>query len=540
MKCLDVQRGLRPGLLACEERGRRHLRRNRDAKHLQRRRRERGTLRKRRQADARRVVGHVEAVDEVQGVRGLRETRLVVDHLLGVAVVCVDEDVRVELEEPRQNLADALVRHLNRLRRRLRIARVADHVAVRVVDDDEAVGIVLETPQELVRHVVRLHLRMRGERRRVEARLDLDLVLTRRGRRGLAVEEARHVLDLLRLRKAELLEAGLRDDLAEEVVHAAARAHRAEEIVLELVPVAREAEERHLRLRGETRLVGIVRRDERLRQLDRAVLAVVRVHDDVAVLQAGIVADHVARDVLIRHGRIVRRLAVLILALHGLLDRRRGLAGAGDDAVVGLARQLVVLRAVHAVVAAHRRADYGVPDRCELGLEARDVLKRRARRRVAPGEERMHHNLPLGELGARALHQLEEVLLVGVGALVLQEPKEVELRVVLLPVRDEVLPLGRLEELTRRKTVVNALQLLHDDAPRAHVEVTDLGRALIAVRQPNRLAAAVQQTMRIARADLVDDGRLRLVHRIPLLARVHAPAIANNQNNRSHFLFISL
>ena len=464
----------------------------------------------------------------------LREAALVVDHLLGVAVVRVDEHVRVQLQEARQDPADACVRHLDGLRGGGLVARVAHHVAVRVVDDDEAVGVVLQALQQFVRHVVGVHLRMGGERGGIEAALHLHLVLARAGRCRLAVEEARDMAELLRLGEAQLADAGLRDDLAEEVRHAAARAHRAEQVVLELVPVAREAEEGDLRAR--TAHAGVVVAHERLGELDRAVLAVVRVHHDVAVLHARVVAHDVAGNVLVGHRRAVGRLARGVLVLDARLDGRRPPALAADDAVVGFARERPVLHAVHAVVAAHRGADHGVADGGEFLLQAGDVFERRARRRVAAVEERMDDDAALRELGARAPHELEEVFLVGVNALVLQKAEEVELRVVLLPVCDEVLPLRALEELTRGESVVDALQLLHDDAPGAHVEVADFGGALVAVGEAHGLAAAVQEAVRIARPDLVDDGRLRRHHRVPVGTRVHAPAVADDQDNRSHFV----
>ena len=451
-------------------------------------------------------------------------------------MVGVDEHVRVEFEQTRQNLADALVRHLDRLRRGLQVARVADHVAVRVVYDDEPVGVVLQAAEQFVRHVVGVHLGVRGERRGVEARFHLDLVFALGRRRGLAVEETRDVAELLGLREAELADASLRDDLAEEVIHAAARAHRAEQVVLELVPVAREAEERHLRPR--TALARIIVAHERLRQLNGAVLTVVRVHDDVAILHARIVANHVAGDVFVGHRRTVGRLTVFIFRLHRLLDRRGLLALAADDAVVGLARERPVLHAIHAVVATHRRADLRIADGGEFLFQAGDVFERRTRRRVAAVEERMNDDTPFGELLTGAAHQLEKVFLMGVNALVLQKPEEVELRVVLLPVLDEVRPLRGLEEFARRKAVVNALQFLNDDASCPHVEVADFGTALIAVGQPDRLAAAVQQTVRITGANLVDDGRLRTVNGVAVLTGVDAPAVANNQNYGSHFILL--
>ena len=209
-----------------------------------------------------------------------------------------------------------------------------------------------------------------------EGVVDLPLILALGRRGGLAVEEARHVAELLRLRDAQLPEAGLGDDLAEEVVHAAAGPAGAEQIVLELVPVAREAEVGDLRTARA--IARIVVADERLRELDRAVLAVVGVHHDVAVLHAGVVADHVARDVLVGHRSVVGRLACLVLLLDGLLDSGRAAALAVDDAFERRVGELVLLRAVHAVVATHRSADRGVANGGEFSLEARGSVLRRA------------------------------------------------------------------------------------------------------------------------------------------------------------------
>ena len=151
----------------------------------------------------------------------------------------------------------------------------------------------------------------------------------------------------------------------------------------------------------------------------------------------------------------------------------------------------------------------------------------------------MNHDHAGGIFLARALHELVEVLLVRVHALVLQQAEEVQQAAVLLPVRDEVLPLRALEELAAGKAVVDALQLLHDDAARAHVQVAHLARALVSVGQADCLAAAVKQAMWIARADLVYDWRLRRRHGIAVVACVHAPAVADDQCNWSHFVLYS-
>ena len=232
-----------------------------------------------------------------------------------------------------------------------------------------------------------------------------------------------------------------------------------------------------------------------------------------------------------------RRLVVRVRRLHGLLGARHLPALARDDAVVGEVGERPVLHAVHAVVAAHHGADRAVAHRRHLGLQAGDVLERGARRGVASVKERMHHDLPGGVLLARALHELEEVLLVGVHALVLQEAEEVQLARVLLPVVHQVRPLRALEELARGEAVVDALELLHDDTAGAHVEVPHLGTALVAVRQAHGLAAAVQQAMRIARADLVNHRRLRRHHGIALVVFIDAPSVADDQYDWSHNLF---
>ena len=340
--------------------------------------------------------------------------------------------------------------------------------------------------------------------------------------------------ELLRLREAQLANARAADNFAQQVVHAAARAHRAEQVVLEFVPVAREAEIGDLRTRrARTRIVV---GHKRLRELDRAILAVVGMHDDIAILHARVVAHHAAGDVLVGHGRAVGRLRVGVERLDGFLDGRDLLPFARDDAVVGGAGERPVLHAVHAIVAAHDRADRGVAHGGKFLLEARDVFKRRARRRVTSVKERVHDDLPFRKFLARALHQLEEMLLMRMHAFVLQEAEEVECGVVGLPVRNQLLPLQALEEFAGGEAVVDALELLHNDTSRAHVEVAHLGAALIAVGQADGLAAAVQETVRIARADLVDGRRLRRKYAVAVGSGVHTPAVANDQYDGSHVL----
>ena len=105
---------------------------------------------------------------------------------------------------------------------------MADHVAVGEVHHDEGVWVVLKALQQLRRDIVGIHLRVRGEGGGVEAAGDVHLVLALVGNGRFAVEEARDMAELLGFGDAELAKAGVGHDLAEEVVHAASRAHRSE------------------------------------------------------------------------------------------------------------------------------------------------------------------------------------------------------------------------------------------------------------------------------------------------------------------------
>ena len=250
---------------------------------------------------------------------------------------------------------------------------MADHVAVGVVNCDKAVGIILKSLQKLVCNRVRVHLGMGGERRGIEAARDIDLIFALGRRRGLAVKEARDMAELLRLGDAELLKPCLGDNLAEEVVHAAARTARAEKIIFKLIPVAREAEERNIRTTSAR--TGVIIAYERLSKLNGAILTVVGVHHDVTVLHAGVVADDVAGNVLVGHGSVIGGLARLVLVLDGLFNRINALADAVYDAGVGRIGKSVLLRAVHTVIAAHSRSDNGVAYRSELLFKAGDILK---------------------------------------------------------------------------------------------------------------------------------------------------------------------
>ena len=442
-----------------------------------------------------------------------------------------DEDVGVEGHQAGEELTDAFVDDLDGAGGGLKVAGVADHVAVGVVDDDEAVGIVLQALEQLVGDVVGLHLRVRGEGGRVEAAGHLHLILAGIGLGALAVEKAGDVAELLRLGQAELADAGLGDDLAQEHVHGAVAAHRAKKVILELVPIAGEAQVGDLGAAGTH--AGVVVADKGLGQLDGAILAIVGVHHAVAILDARVIADDGAGDVLVGHRVAVRRLLRVIGRLHGLLDGGETLALGIDQALEGLGGQRPVLGTIHRVIPAHRRADDAAADLGHHALKLGQILERRARGRVAAVQEGMDDDAALGELLAGAAHDLEEMLLVGVDALILQQAHQMKLGLVRLPIGDQRLPLRALEQLPALQAVVDALELLLHDAARAHVQVAHLGRALVTIGQTHLLARALNAAPRVTRAQTVDHGGLGAEDGVAGETGIHPPTVADDQADRA-------
>ena len=84
-------------------------------------------------------------------MRGERRRAVGVDHRLGVAVVGGDERHATALANRRDHRADARVDGLDGLHRRREDARVAHHVAVRVVDDVDVGLVGLDRRDELAR-----------------------------------------------------------------------------------------------------------------------------------------------------------------------------------------------------------------------------------------------------------------------------------------------------------------------------------------------------------------------------------------------------
>ena len=147
-------------------------------------------------------------------MRRERLARLLVDHLIAVAVVSADEHLSVDFLQGFDNTSYADIDCLDRLDRSCLIAGVADHIAVREVDDDGVILSALDRCYESVADLVSAHLRLKVIGRYLRGR-NKETVLARVRLFLAAVEEEGHVSILLRLSCAELLQSEFAQIFAE-------------------------------------------------------------------------------------------------------------------------------------------------------------------------------------------------------------------------------------------------------------------------------------------------------------------------------------
>ena len=143
-----------------------------------------------------------------------RLARLLVDHLIAVAVVSADEHLSVDFLQGFDNTSYADIDCLDRLDRSCLIAGVADHIAVREVDDDGVILSALDRCYESVADLVSAHLRLKVIGRYLRGR-NKETVLARIRLFLAAVEEEGYVSILLRLSCAELLQSEFAQIFAE-------------------------------------------------------------------------------------------------------------------------------------------------------------------------------------------------------------------------------------------------------------------------------------------------------------------------------------
>src|SRR4029453_18229637 len=131
----------------------------------------------------------------------------------------------------------------------------------------------------------------------------------------------------------------------------------------------------------------------------------------------------------------------------------------------------------------------------------------------------------------RAVEQRPQMVDVRVDAAVRHEAEQVDVPLALVG------PLERrherlvLEERAVLDRLVDAHQVLEEDATRADREVADLRVPHLAGRQPHRLAGCPQRRMRVALPERVEDLRLRELDGVAGPRRRQAPAVEDDERD---------
>ncbi len=108
-----------------------------------------------------------------------------------------------------------------------------------------------------------------------------------------------------------------------------------------------------------------------------------------------------------------------------------------------------------------------------------------------------------------------QVVDVRVHAAVGDEPRDVQHTAPAASGRERRLQRGVARERPVGHRIADAHQVLGDDAPRADVEMPDLGVAHLPLGQPDGTAGGDQRGVRIALPERVEDGRPRERHGVP-------------------------
>ena len=86
-----------------------------------------------------------------------------------------------------------------------------------------------------------------------------------------------------------------------------------------------------------------------------------------------------------------------------------------------------------------------------------------------------------------------------------------------------------LEELTGLDRPVDPHEVLEDHAARADRQVPDLGVPHLPRREPDVLARRAQGRVGVARPEIVEDGRVRQLDRVPGAGRRTAPPVEDDE-----------
>ena len=118
---------------------------------------------------------------------------------------------------------------------------------------------------------------------------------------------------------------------------------------------------------------------------------------------------------------------------------------------------------------------------------------------------------------------------VGVDAAVRDQPDQVDVPSPLTRPFERLAEGRVLVELAGPNSTGDAHQILVDDPPGADRQVSDLGVAHLAVREPDRLSGRVERRVRIALEEPVEHGRVGEGHGVPRPGRGEAPTVEDDE-----------
>ena len=191
----------------------------------------------------------------------------------------------------------------------------------------------------------------------------------------------------------------------------------------------------------------------------------------IPVPDAVVIPDTVWRDVLIKHFFPVRRSVVVVGCLNCPQGVLRPPPFRIDNACISLVRELPPFGTVHGVIPAHDCADAGVSRFSQMAHKTVDVSGGASGGRVSAVQKCVNNNLPVPECRPCLSEETEKVVLVGVDAFILNQAHEVQPRIIVAPIPDQILPFLVFEGLSGGERIVDSLQFLDDYPPGAHIQM---------------------------------------------------------------------
>ena len=439
--------------------------------------------------------------------------------MIGISMVSDDNHLITIRFRGLYGISQASVDRNNRFLDRLVHARMTNHIAIRIVHDDEIVLLRSDRLHQFILHLVSAHLRLQVVcshfRRRHQ---DAILVIVRS--LAATIEEESHVRVFLGLGDMELRLALLREVLAQCIVHVLLIEQDMN--TLEVRVVRRHAEILQTRNRMHTSLRHILLRKHD-RKLLSAVVAEIEEDDDIALLdnryRLTVLHMHDRFDELVGH-------ALGIRFLHRLHHTFGLLALSIHQEVVRLLHTLPTFVAVHRIITTYDRG-YLATCRLQVVLQRLDKAFTALRIGIAAIHEAMHVGLRDAIL-LRDIGQLQQVLQRAMHATIGYQTHEMNLLVVLLGVAVRTLDLRILLNRILTARPVDLHQILVNDTSRSNIQMADLRVTHLSVGQTHVLARCLQLRVRISPQQLIPIRSRRARDHVVFLFVTDSPTITNN------------